>query len=253
MTGDFDVEHPFHISEEYATDCNIAQKLPSTWQIFFQKFGRLRSVQREAIPKVLQGKDVLLISGTASGKTEAVCAPLVERNLGRKGPWTILYIAPTRALVNDIYQRLDEPARRLNLTLKRRTADHRDQLKTIPHILITTPESFDSMLCRVKRNDDYGHSLAHVVAVVLDEVHLLYGTPRGEQIRWLIERLKKLRTFAASEKWIKNPDLQILGLSATIPDPEGVNCYYFSGDASIVKGESQRSIETLIVGNYSAY
>jgi ATP-dependent Lhr-like helicase len=241
------MEHPSLMSEEYETDCNIAQILPSTWQAFFQKFGRLRSVQREAIPKVLQGEDVLIVSGTASGKTEAVCAPLLERNLGRKGPWTILYIAPTRALVNDLYQRLYKPAQRLNLILKRRTADHRDQLKRIPHILITTPESFDSMLCREKRDDDYGHSLAHVVAVVLDEVHLLYGTPRGEQIRWLIERLKKLRTFAASKKWIKVSGLQILGLSATVPDPEGVNHYFFSGNASIVKGESGRSIETVTV------
>ena len=43
---------------------------------------------------------------TASGKTEAACAPLVERNIGRLHPWTVLYVSPTRALVNDLYQRL---------------------------------------------------------------------------------------------------------------------------------------------------
>jgi ATP-dependent helicase Lhr and Lhr-like helicase len=213
---------PSFMSKEYEADCDIAQVLPSTWHVFFQKFGRLKSVQREAIPKILNGNDVLIVSGTASGKTEAVCAPLIERNLGRKGTWTILYITPTRALVNDLYQRLYEPAQSLNLILKRRTADHRDQLIRIPNILITTPESFDSMLCREKRvekDEDYDHPLAHVVAVVLDEIHLFYGTPRGEQIRWLIERLMKLRAFAASKKWIKNTDYSTARIECNCPKP----------------------------------
>lgn len=237
------------LSEDCIADCNISRSLPSTWQAFFQVFGRLKYVQREAIPKILHGDDVLILSGTASGKTEAACAPLVERNLMRKGPWTILYIAPTRALVNDLYQRLYNPAQRLNLIIKRRTGDHHNQLKKIPNILITTPESFDSMLCREGGNDNYGHSLAHVVAVVLDEIHLLYGTPRGEQIRWLLKRLKRLRAFGASPKksWVKGSELQILGLSATVPDPEGVNRYYFSGNACIVQGESGRNIEPVMV------
>lgn len=237
------------LSEDCIADCNISRTLPYTWQAFFQVFGRLRPVQREAIPKILHGDDLLILSGTASGKTEAACAPLVERNLRRKGPWTILYIAPTRALVNDLYQRLYNLAHMLNLVLKRRTGGHWDQLKTIPHILITTPESFDSMLCREGGNDDYGHALAHVVAVVLDEVHLLYRTPREEQIRWLLERLKKLHAFAVSPKqnWVKDSELQILGLSATVPDPEGVNRYYFSGNACILQGEGERSIESVPV------
>lgn len=235
------------LSEEYKADCSIAGMLPSTWHAFFQTFGRLKPVQREAIPKVLRGEDVLIVSETASGKTEAVCAPLVERNLKRKEPWTILYIAPTRALVNDLYERLYTPAQRLNLRIKRRTGDHRNNLTISPNILITTPESFDSMLCRNWRENHERHDLENVVAVVLDEIHLLYGTPRGEQVRWLLERLKKLRIHAASKKWVKDPKLQMLGLSATVSDPEKVNGYYFSERAKIVKGENGRSINVVTI------
>ncbi|WP_229394991.1 DEAD/DEAH box helicase [Methanosarcina sp. DH1] len=235
------------LSKDYKIDCSIAGMLPSTWHAFFQIFGRLKAVQREVIPNILRGEDVLIVSGTASGKTEAACAPLVERNLLRKEPWTILYIAPTRALVNDLYERLYMPAQRLNLRIKRRTGDHRDDLTISPNILITTPESFDSMLCRNWRENHERHDLENVVAVVLDEIHLLYGTPRGEQVRWLLERLKKLRIHAASKKWTNDSKLQILGLSATVPAPEEVKWYYFSERAAIVKGENGRNIKVVTI------
>src|SRR5205823_6804612 len=104
---------------------------------------------------------------------------------------TVLYVSPTRALVNDLYERLHDPLRQLGLRLVRRTGDHKDSLAPAPHVLLTTPESFDSLLCR-GRDGERGHVLASVVAVVLDEIHLLLGSPRGEQARWLVERLRRL-------------------------------------------------------------
>lgn len=90
----------------YLEDLNIKNQLSSTWDMFFGSYGRLKDVQRKAIPKILEGKDILICSPTASGKTEAACAPLIERLKSRFKVWTILYICPTRALVNDIYERL---------------------------------------------------------------------------------------------------------------------------------------------------
>ena len=203
-------------------DREIARLLPATWPEMLARFGRLTEVQRVAIPEIFTGRDVIVSAATASGKTEAACAPLVERSLGRREPWMILYVSPTRALVNDLFARLHQPLDRLGLRVERRTGEYRSLGGRRPDVLITTPESFDSMLCRGRQRNPDGHNLATVSAVVLDEIHLLHGTARGEQVRWLLERLRRLRREAAKKGWTKDETVQVVGLSATVPDPDAV-------------------------------
>ena len=221
----------------------IARKLRRAWPTFFGPFGRLTPIQRKAIIPIFEGGNALVISATASGKTEAVCAPLVERFIDKSGPWTILYISPTRALVNDLYQRLFPPLNRLSLTLKRRTGDYHDDLSGA-NVLLTTPESFDSLLCRGRTNGKEGHVLANVVAIVLDEIHLLHGNARGEQPRWLIERLRRLRKQANASGWAKSVDFQVVALSATVPDPDSIVAN-FLGKADVIRVEGGRTIEVV--------
>jgi ATP-dependent Lhr-like helicase len=222
----------------------ISDRLARAWPVFFARFGRLTPVQRVAVPRILAGDDVLLCSSTASGKTEAACAPLVERFIDRVRPWTVLYISPTRALVNDLYERLSTPLDRLGLRVVRRTGDHKDSIDAVPHVLLTTPESFDSLLCRGRRKDDLGHTVAHVTAVVLDEIHLLHGTARGEQVRWLLSRLRRLRSQAEKEGWTRGSGVQTVALSATVSAPEAVAAAYLrSGVVLHVPGG--REIETV--------
>jgi ATP-dependent Lhr-like helicase len=226
-------------------DRHIARALPRAWPAFFGRFGRLRPVQRQAIPPILTGRNVLVCSATASGKTEAACAPLVERNLAQAVPWTVLYISPTRALVNDLYERLSQPLASLGLRLSRRTGDHHDTLRVLPHVLLTTPESFDSLLCRGRLADDrQGHVLAQTRAVVLDEIHLLHGTPRGEQLRYLLERLRRLRWQALTSEWSSDGEFQVLALSATVPDLQVVADTYLR-NAHVVQVHGRREIEVV--------
>ncbi len=183
----------------------IKQALVRTWQPFFARFGTLTEVQVKAIPEILSGQNVLLISPAASGKTEAVIAPVVERLLAQRCQGlAVLYISPTRALVNDLYRRLLEPLEYLGLRLERKTGDHPaiDERRP-PFVLLTTPESFDSLLCRHPR------IFLSLRAVILDEIHLLDNTPRGDQLRILLARLRLL-----------NPDLNYYALSATVDDEE---------------------------------
>jgi ATP-dependent helicase Lhr and Lhr-like helicase len=225
-------------------DRRIADDLPHAWSAFFERFGRLTAVQRATIPVVLDGGSALVCAATASGKTEAACAPLAERFIGRRAPWTILYISPTRALVNDLYARLIGPLTSLHLRVERRTGDHRAELTILPHVLLTTPESFDSILCRQRRTGG-GHALDSVVAVVLDEIHLLHGTPRGEQVRWLLERLRRLPAQAALHP------LQVMALSATVPDPEAVRAAFLP-DGAIIMVPGRREIEAVAPASASA-
>ena len=66
------------------------------------------SIQEQGIPAILAGESVLLAAATATGKTEAYAAPLVERLLREQ--WAapgLLVISPTRALANDLFRRLE--------------------------------------------------------------------------------------------------------------------------------------------------
>ncbi|MGQ4807429.1 ATP-dependent RNA helicase DbpA [Candidatus Entotheonellaceae bacterium PAL068K] len=226
-------------------DRELAQRLTRTWPVFFQRFGRLTEVQRAVIPKVLDGHDVLVCAPTASGKTEAASAPLVERHIERKEPWSILYVSPTRALVNDLYERLEPPLEALSLRVVRRTGDHRSDLSQHPHLILITPESFDSLLCR-GRQSQAGHVLARVVAVVLDEIHLVAGNARGEQLRWLNHRLKKLRRYARSQGWTSTDEVQLIALSATVQEPQNIAMFFELGQ-HVVEVSGHREIETVRV------
>ena len=233
------------VSPELELDRSLALSMPKTWDAFFGTFGRLTPIQRKAIPIILDGKDCLVVSATASGKTEAATAPLVERSYLIPGDSTILYVSPTRALVNDLYERLYNPLNMLNLGLQRRTGEHKDNLKRAD-VILTTPESFDSMLCRGSLPKQSSHILANVTAIVIDEVHLTLGSARGEQLRWLIERLRKLRDFARSDGIIRSSGLQIIALSATVPNPQSVMEKFLAG-GQIAEVSGSRKIEAVSV------
>lgn len=164
------------------------------------------------IPRVLDGANVVVISPAATGKTEAVLAPVLERVLAAKAEpgMKVLYISPTRALVNDLYRRIQEPVAYVTLTLGRKTGDHpRFGTGGVPDVLLTTPESFDSLITRQPR---VFQSLQYVI---LDEIHLLDNTPRGDQLRILLNRLRMIRS-----------GLAYCALSATIDDL-GIGERYF--------------------------
>ncbi|MGQ9677671.1 MAG: DEAD/DEAH box helicase [bacterium] len=212
--------------EEIKAQRLIKERLARTYPAFFARFGSLTEIQKKAMPQILRGEDLIIISPAASGKTEAVVAPLVESLLGMgKRGFSVLYVSPTRALVNDLYRRLFEPLGYLDLNLERKTGDHPqiDERK-LPFMLLTTPESFDSLLCRHPR------IFLTLEAVILDEIHLLDNTPRGDQLRVLLERLRLIK-----------PDFKGYALSATVDDV-ALGDRYFPG-AGIVQVTNRREID----------
>ena len=176
----------------------------------------------------MEGKNAIGVSPAASGKTEAALTPIVERVLsaGEK-PLSILYVAPTRALINDIAKRIAQPLASVGLSLSVRTGDRHELRTTCPeNVLITTPESFDSLLCR------YPRIWKDTTAVILDEIHLLDNTYRGDQLRVLLRRL---------EKWHAKKPVQYCALSATISQPANMAGRYFES-ATVVKAGTAREI-----------
>jgi len=212
----------------------IKKQLKRTWLPFFSRFGNFTQIQELTIPYILLRHNVVVISPAATGKTEAVIAPLIENLLdkwdyGDQSCLKILYISPTRALVNDLYRRLVDPITYVGIELGRKTGD-RPQLdyKGLPTILLTTPESFDSLLTR------HSKIFINLEAVVLDEIHLLDNTPRGDQLRILLRRLRKI-----------NSKLHYCALSATIDDLN-IGVRYFA-QPQVCYLPSVRAIEFILM------
>lgn len=212
----------------------VKKLLPYTWGVFFGGYGRLYEVERKVIPLVLQGESLIINSPKATGKTEAVVAPVVEWVMKKKKKTlSILYVSPTRALVNDLYRRLRGKFEKLNLKLNYKTGENSNLTPTQPGVmLITTPESLDSLVSRV------AWVFKELEVIILDEVHLYENSLRGEQLRILIRRLssisKKLTKFYA--------------LSATIGNIEKVGEKFFNKKKyKIINIKQQLNIEYKLI------
>jgi len=181
-----------------------------------RNFRKPTEPQQKAIPKILEGKNVLLISPTATGKTEAAMLPVLNNliQISRSEPGIkALYITPLRALNRDMLERLKWWCNKLDLKLAVRHGDtdvseRTRQSRSPPDIMITTPETLQAMLFGwiIHRH------LQSVRWVIVDEVHELADNKRGSQLSLALERLRE----------ITRREFQIIGLSATIGTPEKV-------------------------------
>jgi len=179
-------------------------------------FSKPTEPQEKTIPKILEGKNVLLISPTATGKTEAAFLPVLSMLLqGQQGTpgIKVLYITPLRALNRDMLERLEWWCNNLDIKLAVRHGDTETKERTRqrmspPDMLITTPETLQAILIGwIMRQH-----LQSVKWVIIDEVHEMADSKRGSQLALALERL---RTMIGK-------DFQIIGLSATIGSPEKV-------------------------------
>jgi ATP-dependent Lhr-like helicase len=228
-------------------ESTVRSRLTHTWHPFYGRFGRLRPIQLKAVEPVLEGRHVLVGAPTASGKTEALAAPLLERlirqldSTGTKraeSSLKLIYISPTRALSRDLVRRLRRPVQDCGLSVGIKTGDSADPdlSGNPPDVLVTTPESLDSLLCRRPK------TLRELRALVVDELHLLDGNARGDQLQADLLRLKQ----------VVKRDLQICGASATLPNGEALASTYLGDDAVFVHTGSlgdgdHRSIEASLV------
>jgi len=221
----------------------LKARLPRTWDAFFARHGNFTAVQVAAIPPILAGYNVILSAPTASGKTEAAVAPLIERHCtpGRSG-LTLLYLTPTRALVNDLLKRLSLPLDAMRLPLSVKTRDQNTFRPDRPSpLLITTPESLDSLLT------SHARLLANLRGVVLDELHLFDGTPRGDHLRALLNRLRRIRQYAQSVGDAPDSALQYVALSATLSQPAHTASRYFPDAEVILSSGGARALEAELI------
>lgn len=182
--------------------------------IYAHGWESLRAVQVAAAETLfLTDHHLLLTSSTASGKTEAAFFPILS-SLYEMPPQSVgaLYIAPLKSLINDQFSRLDELLDMSGIQVTRWHGDvamsHKKRLLDRPSgILQITPESLEAML--INRSNDILRLFGDLRYVVIDEIHTLTGTDRGNQIICQLTRLGHLIGHTPRR----------VGLSATIGDP----------------------------------
>ncbi|MEQ8898029.1 MAG: ligase-associated DNA damage response DEXH box helicase [Roseovarius sp.] len=157
----------------------------------------------------------LLIAPTGGGKTLAGFLPTLTdlAESDHHGLHT-LYISPLKALAADIKRNLTTPVTEMNLPIRieDRTGDtpasrKRRQRADPPHILLTTPES----LALLTSYEDAARTFSGLKRVVIDEIHALAESKRGDQLMLALSRLQALC-----------PGLRRVGLSATVEDPAAI-------------------------------
>ncbi|WP_109463794.1 ligase-associated DNA damage response DEXH box helicase [Albibacillus kandeliae] len=183
-------------------------------QWFAGRGWEIHSHQREMLARA-EEPATLLIAPTGGGKTMAGFLPtLAELALDPKPGLHTLYVSPLKALAADIKRNLTTPVEEMGLALRieDRTGDtsatqKKRQRVDPPHILLTTPES----LALLTSYEDAPRIFAGLKRVVVDEIHALAESKRGDQLFLALARLQRLC-----------PDLRRVGLSATVEDPPAI-------------------------------
>ena len=163
-------------------------------------------------------ESVLLVAPTGGGKTLAGFLPsLVDLASGQHSGLHTLYVSPLKALATDIARNLTRPIQdmRLPISVEARTGDtpanrRARQRAQPPHLLLTTPESLAVLISLPDAPAFFG-SLS---CIVMDEVHALAGTKRGDQLALGVARLRVLA-----------PSVRCVGLSATVAHPDAIQAY----------------------------
>ncbi len=210
-------------------------EISSVYEIFLKKYKSYTEIQKKAIQTIANKENCIIIAPTGAGKTEAAVIPVLDNMLKEsdRAGIKLLYITPLRALNRDMIKRLEEFCKSIDVTISVRHGDTSQsergkQARRAPMILITTPETLQSILPTNSMN----MALKNVKAVIVDEIHELYYNKRGAQLSVALERLEELA-----------PGYQRIGISATVGNPELVKNFLSNGrDCKIAMIDGSKQI-----------
>jgi ATP-dependent Lhr-like helicase len=199
-------------------------------------WSELREVQSLSIEAFLAGANLVILAPTAGGKTEAAFLPVISKLLteGWEG-LSVLYVSPIRALLNNQEERL---SRYFSLVGRSAVCWHGDTTQRIrrgvladsPDCLLTTPESLEGILVSSRIN--HRELFKGIQIVIIDELHAFAGDDRGWHLLSVLSRIQRLA----------GRDLQKIGLSATVGNPEEMLAWL-----SLGSGRTQRVISAPLV------
>ena len=201
------------------------RELPLDPQVVAQLEGegldQLYPPQEDAVKAgVLDGKNLVLASPTASGKTLVAEICILKHVLERNGK--AIYLAPLRALASEKYKEfqryssIKKPSgEHLRVGMSTGDYDSSDPWLGRYDIIISTNEKADSLL---RHRAPWMNELSLVVA---DEIHLLTEHERGPTLEVVLTRLTEI-----------NPNIQVLALSATVRNADEVGQWLRAGSVT---------------------
>lgn len=184
-------------------------------KIWDMKWDSFTAIQDKAIPVIINtNKDVIITSGTASGKTEAVFLPiltLVEETA--RTSLKVMYISPLKALINNQFERIYNLCNDLEIAIHcwHGDVDMNKKKKLLSNpagILQITPESIESIF--INRTERADMLFKDIEFIVIDEIHSFLDSGRGIQLCSLLYRMESYCNKAP----------RIVGLSATVENFE---------------------------------
>lgn len=224
-----------------------AALLPPVIADWFAKRGwRLRRHQAEMLEVAAAGRHALLAADTGAGKTLGGFLPTLAEFAGEavagEGLHT-LYISPLKALAHDVQRNLLAPIEEMGLPIRVETrsgdtpSDRKARQRARPpHVLLTTPESL-SLLLSYPESADLFSTLKRVV---VDEIHAFATGKRGDLLALALARISAVA-----------PQVQRVGLSATLADPEAFRAWLAphgrAEDVALVIGEEGADPEVSIL------
>jgi ATP-dependent Lhr-like helicase len=199
--------------------------LPEPFAGWFQARGwSPRPHQMALLEAASARQDTLLIAPTGAGKTLAGFLPSLvdltrpDRPRAYRGAGLhTLYVSPLKALAVDVHRNLETPITEMKLAVRHETrtgdtsvAKRQRQRRQPPDILLTTPEQIALLLS----HEDAPYLFADLSTVILDELHALAPSKRGDLLALGLARLRTL-----------SPGLIAIGLSATVARPTELRAF----------------------------
>src|SRR3954464_2948711 len=213
---------------------------------FAGRYGTPTEPQALGWPRILRGEDTLIAAPTGSGKTLAAflgCLDaMIREGASLPDETQVLYVSPLKALANDVRTNLLEPLAELRalpgvpeIRAAVRTGDtpqseRQAMMRTPPHVLVTTPESFYLLLTSAGGRN----ALRTVRTVIVDEIHAVARDKRGAHLSLSLERLDAL----CGRRCVR------VGLSATQRPIEEIGRFLTGGrPCAIVESGSNRPLD----------
>ncbi|MFG1263848.1 MULTISPECIES: ligase-associated DNA damage response DEXH box helicase [Xanthobacter] len=191
-------------------------------------------------PKAKIRKAAAPVAETPETDTGAAAVPFARWQAERpESPLHTLYISPLKALAVDIARNLEAPVEEMGLDIRveTRTGDtpasrRQRQRRDPPHILLTTPEQISLLLA----SKDAEHLFSGLKRVVLDELHALVTSKRGDLLSLALARLRAIA-----------PGLQCVGLSATVAEPDDLRRYLVPQNHNDSEDAAEPALADLVI------